>query len=67
MLTLGMLMALSTMSWGCRTVEVETGDRVRKMMPAEVLPPLDPADEYWVVMGSGRFKEFIRKINLGSQ
>lgn len=62
---LAILTALSMTFSGCRTVEVETGDRVRRVEPGDVVPALEPGARYWVLMDDVRFKEFLKKIAPG--
>ncbi len=64
-LLLVILMALLVPCSGCRTrtVAVETGDRVRKVAPGDVVPALEPGARYWVLMDDVRFIEFLKKIS----
>ena len=65
MLPLAILTALSMTCSGCQTVEIETGDRVRKVSPGETVPALEPGSKYWILMDDVRFTEFINKIAPG--
>lgn len=65
MLPLAILMALSLTCLGCRTVSVETGDRVRKVVPGSTVPPLEEGAKYWILMDDVRFVEFLKKIAPG--
>lgn len=65
MLPPGILMGLCLMFWGCRTVDVELGDRVRRAAPGDVVPELSAGARYWVLMDDVRFVEFLRKIEPG--
>ena len=56
------LMLLSIPFSGCRTSQVEMGDRLRKGAPGDVLPALVPPAKCWVFMDDVRFKQFIEKI-----
>ncbi len=62
---MAILMGLWMQSSGCRTVEIETGDRVRKVQAGDVVPALEPGAKYWVLMDDVRFVQFLRKIAPG--
>jgi hypothetical protein len=65
-LTLGILTALSMLFSGCRTVvNIEAGDRVRKVAPGDAVPALEPGASYWVLIDDVRFKQFLTKIGPG--
>ena len=65
MLSLAILTGLLLTCSGCLTVEIETGDRVRKVAPGDVVPALQPGAKYWVLMDDVRFAEFLKKIAPG--
>ena len=47
---------------GCRTIEIEVGDRVRRVVPGQEVPRLESGARYWILMDDVRFRQLIESI-----
>lgn len=60
--TLATWTGLLMLCCGCRTIEIEIGDRVRRVEPGQEVPRLESGARYWILMDDVRFRQLIESI-----